>query len=205
MKSVKFGGKDVCPSKIVCIGRNYAAHIQELDNETPTEPVIFIKPNSSLSDEIYFNAENSIHYEGELTFLIRSGKLHGVGFGLDLTKRELQSTLKSKGLPWERSKSFDNSAVFSEFITLPDDISNLSIELHINERLVQRGNHELMLYKPTEILNEISGFLSLEDNDLIMTGTPEGVGAVQQGDVFTGRILANDTIIVEQSWTVKSP
>lgn len=108
MKPVKFDGRNVYPSKIVCIGRNYVEHIEELNNEIPKEPVIFIKPNSAISNDIYFNKKDVIHFEGEISFLVKSDKPIGVGFGLDLTKREVQSKLKAKGLPWERAKSFDN-------------------------------------------------------------------------------------------------
>ena len=111
MKSIAWDGKAVYPSKIVCIGRNYAEHIKEFDNEPDQDPVIFIKPNSAISDEVYSSASELIHYEGEITFLIASGELRGVGFGLDLTKRDLQYQLKDKGWPWERAKSFDRSAV----------------------------------------------------------------------------------------------
>ncbi len=103
MKSVMWEGEPVYPSKVVCIGRNYAENIRELDNEASPEPVIFLKPNSAISADIHSSKSELIHYEGEITFLVRSGELSGVGFGLDLTKRDLQHELKSKGLPWERA------------------------------------------------------------------------------------------------------
>jgi len=203
MKSVKFDGQDVYPSKIICVGRNYVAHIEELNNEIPAEPVIFLKPNSSLSNDILFNENEAIHFEGEISFLVRSGKLFGVGFGLDLTKREVQSKLKAKGLPWERAKSFDKSAVFSEFVKFDGSIPDLRMELHINGSLIQKAGYDLMLNKPNSILDEVNSFLSLEDGDLIMTGTPEGVGIVQVGDIFSGKIFENEKLIVEGSWIVK--
>jgi len=203
MKSVKFDGQDVYPSKIICVGRNYVAHIEELNNEIPAEPVIFLKPNSSLSNDIFFNENEAIHFEGEISFLVRSGKLFGVGFGIDLTKREVQSKLKAKGLPWERAKSFDKSAVFSEFVKFDGNISDLRMELHINGSLIQKAGYDLMLNKPSSILDEVSSFLSLEDGDLIMTGTPEGIGIVQVGDIFSGKIFENEKLIVEGSWIVK--
>jgi len=203
MKSVKFDGQDVYPSKIICVGRNYVAHIEELNNEIPTEPVIFLKPNSSLSNDIFFNENEAIHFEGEISFLVRSGKLFGVGFGLDLTKREVQSKLKAKGLPWERAKSFDKSAVFSEFVKFDGSISDLRMELHINGSLIQKAGYDLMLNKPSSILDEVNSFISLEDGDLIMTGTPEGVGIVQVGDIFSGKIFENEKLIIEGSWIVK--
>lgn len=203
MKLVKWDGENIYPSKVVCIGRNYVDHIKELDNEIPIEPVIFIKPNSSLSNAIFFNENDAIHFEGEISFLIQSGKLSAVGFGLDLTKRAVQSKLKTKGLPWERAKAFDNSAVFSEFVSFDGDITQLRIELFINANLVQSAGYDLMLNKPDEILNEVTGFLSFEDGDLLMTGTPKGVGVINVGDKFVGRIFEGKELIVEGSWVVK--
>ncbi|MDH5426355.1 MAG: fumarylacetoacetate hydrolase family protein [Gammaproteobacteria bacterium] len=203
MNFIKLDGKDIQPSKIVCIGRNYVDHIEELENEVPAEPVIFIKPNSSISGDIFFNESDPVHYEGEISFLIRSGKLFAVGFGLDLTKRELQSSLKDKGLPWERAKSFDKSAVFSEFVSFSGDVSCLRMELYINDNLVQQAGYALMLNKPDDILNEIKSFFSLEDGDVVMTGTPKGVGSVNVGDLFLGKIYEGESLIVEGSWVVK--
>jgi len=203
MNSIIFDGKNVYPSKIVCIGRNYVGHIEELNNEVPKQPVIFIKPNSSISNDIYSSKYDVIHYEGEISFLISSDKLKGVGFGLDLTKRDVQSNLRSKGLPWERAKSFDKSAVFSEFVTFRGNINDLNMELYINGSLVQEGGCDLMLTKPGEILNEVNGFLSFEDGDLIMTGTPKGVGPIKSGDKFNGKIFEKRKLVVEGCWVVK--
>jgi 2-keto-4-pentenoate hydratase/2-oxohepta-3-ene-1,7-dioic acid hydratase in catechol pathway len=203
MKSVTWDGKAVYPSKIVCVGRNYADHIKEFDNEASQEPVIFIKPNSAISNEIHSSKSEVIHFEGEITFLISSGKLRGVGFGLDLTKRDLQSKLRAKGWPWERAKAFDYSAVFSDFVTFNCDISELRMEFYINDVLVQFGNYDLMLSKPTQMLNEAKTFLSFEDGDLLMTGTPKGVGPVNSGDKYLGKIFEKEKLIVESSWVVK--
>jgi 2-keto-4-pentenoate hydratase/2-oxohepta-3-ene-1,7-dioic acid hydratase in catechol pathway len=203
MKSVTWDGKAVYPSKIVCIGRNYAEHIKEFDNEETQEPVIFIKPNSAISNDVHSSKSELIHYEGEITFLISSGELAGVGFGLDLTKRDLQDELKNKGWPWERAKAFDRSAVFSEFVTFNGDISDLRMEFYINDVLVQFGNHDLMLNKPPQLLNEAKSFLSFEDGDLLMTGTPKGVGSVNSGDRYLGKIFEKEKLIVEGSWVVK--
>ena len=203
MKSVQWDGQAVCPSKIVCIGRNYADHIKELDGEVLQEPVIFLKPNSSLSNEIHSSKNDVIHYEGEITFLISAGQLSGVGFGLDLTKRELQYELKGKGWPWERAKAFDNSAVFSEFISFHGNISDLRMEFYINGVLVQVGGYDLMLSKPMQMLNEAKTFLSFEDGDLLMTGTPKGVGPVKSGDKYLGKVYEKEKLIVENSWVVK--
>lgn len=203
MKSIKLDGKEILPSKIICIGRNYVDHIRELGNEIPKSPVIFIKPNSAICADIHSGEPGEIHFEGEISLLIRSGKLAAVGFGLDLTKRELQSRLKAKGLPWERSKAFDGAAVFSDFAAFNGQVKDLRLELYINDQLVQHGGCELMMYKPDEIIKEIKSFLSLEEGDLIMTGTPAGVGPLHVGDRFNGRILEKDKLIVEGSWVVK--
>lgn len=203
MKPVYLDSNEVFPSKIICIGRNYVAHIEELGNEIPKEPVIFIKPNSAISSDIRSNESEEIHFEGELTLLVRSGKPTAVGFGLDLTKRKLQSSLKASGLPWERSKAFDGAAVFSDFVTFNGKLKDLRLELRINDSLVQQGGCELMMYKPEAIMKEIRSFLSLEDGDLVMTGTPAGVGPVQMGDRFTGKIFENDELLVEGSWVAR--
>ena len=203
MKSVRFNGEEVIPSKIVCIGRNYVEHIKELGNSIPEQPVIFLKPNSAISENIISGGDNTVHYEGEISFLIKSGKIAGVGFGLDLTKREVQKSLKTKGLPWERAKAFDNSAVFSDFIAFNCNINDLRLELFINGSLIQYGSCELMLNKPETILKEISTFLTLEDGDIIMTGTPKGVGTVIQGDKYSGKIFNGEKLLVEASWTTK--
>jgi len=203
MNSITWDGKAVYPSKIVCIGRNYAEHIKEFDNEPDLDPVIFIKPNSAISNEIYSSVSELIHYEGEITFLIASGELRGVGFGLDLTKRDLQYQLKDKGWPWERAKSFDRSAVFSNFVNFSGDVAGLRLELFINDVLVQFGGYDLMLSKPAKMLSECKSFLTFEDGDLLMTGTPKGVGPVKSGDRYLGKIFDKDKLLVEGSWVVK--
>lgn len=200
MKPVKWDGKEVFPSKIVCVGRNFVDHIQELNNEIPEAPVIFLKPNTSISDELHVCDSDVIHYEGEITFLVIGGELRGVGFGIDLTKRALQTRLKTKGLPWERAKAFDNSAVFSEFVSFNGDVSDLRMELVINDCLVQVGTCELMLNQPQQILNEVKSFLSFEDGDLLMCGTPKGVGPVNPGELFVGKIFEKEKLLVEASW-----
>ena len=203
MKFIKLNGEKVYPSKIVCIGRNYVDHIKELGNEVPTEPVIFLKPNNSISEHIWSSKTDAIHYESEISFMLHEGKLTAIGFGLDLTKREVQSRLKAKGLPWERSKAFDGAAVFSDFVNFDGDIGKLRLELYINDRLIQRGGCELMIYKPSDILIETGRFLSYEDGDLIMTGTPAGVGVVTAGDRFSGKLFEENKLIVEGHWEVK--
>jgi 2-keto-4-pentenoate hydratase/2-oxohepta-3-ene-1,7-dioic acid hydratase in catechol pathway len=201
MNSIKLESDFFTPSKIVCIGRNYLEHIKELGNETPDEMVIFNKPNSAISKKLHSTCGEPLHYEGEICFMVRDNKLHALGFGLDLTRRELQSKLKTKGLPWERAKAFDGAACFSDFVTLGDiELTSLSLQLEINGELRQDGGYDLMMHKPAQILAGIQEFMQLEDGDIIMTGTPSGVGQVQSGDQFVGNILANGRTLVSQAW-----
>lgn len=205
MQTLFVNDNAITPSKVVCIGRNYADHIAELNNEVPSEPVIFVKPNSAIATELRAGNEQgdgeAIHYEGEISFLVTDGKLSAVGFGLDLTKRAVQSRLKAKGLPWERAKSFDGAAVFSGFAAFDGDSSELSLELYINDTLIQEGGYPLMLHKPEALLDEVQRFMSFENGDVLMTGTPAGVGIVDRGDVFHGKILRQGKLIVEARWT----
>ena len=203
MNSIKFQGQNIQPSKLVCIGRNYAAHIEELNNDVPDEPVIFIKPNSAISNEIILKGNEEIHYEGEICFLIMDGELSAVGFGLDLTKRNVQKKLKAKGLPWERAKAFDGSAIFSEFIPFDGNAESLRLELSINGELKQQGGYELMLFKPEALLKEIKQNFTLEDGDIIMTGTPAGVGKIDDRDEFIGKIYSINQLLAEQLWIIK--
>jgi len=123
-----------------------------------------------------------------------------VGFGLDLTKRKLQSKLKSKGLPWERAKSFDGSALFSPFVEISDISPNLSFELNINGTQIQRGTIDLMMYKPEKILTEVQSFIGLNDGDIIMTGTPKGVGVIEKEDEFKAKIFDGERLLVQSNW-----
>lgn len=204
MHTVQLGSRRVKPSKIVCIGRNYAEHIEELGNPTPEQMVVFNKPNSSISHRLMSFHQEPLHYEAEICFLVRRKKLAAVGFGLDLTKRELQAKLKSKGLPWERAKAFDNSAVLSRFVPLEGlDINQLSIELFINGVRIQSGHVNQMLYPPRVILQELSQYTMLETSDVLMTGTPSGVGVIHKDDIFTGRILCADKVVIESEWVAE--
>lgn len=205
MKTVVLEGRKVVVSKVICVGRNYVEHIAELSNEIPDEPVIFIKPNSAISERLLLHPVDRIHYESEIAFLIKEGRPAGVGVGLDLTKREVQSRLKAKGLPWERAKSFDNSAVFSEFVPVAFDLSTLRMELYIDDNLAQQGSYELMMHKPLLLLDEISTFLTVEDGDVLMTGTPKGVGPLVGGTVLTARLFSHDALLVECRWPVEDP
>ncbi len=201
LNNIIFSSKKIIPSKVVCVGRNYVEHIKELDNEMPENMVLFLKPNSAISSKLRYVSKDN-HYEGEISFLVIDKKIAGVGFGLDLTKRELQSYLKSKGLPWERAKCFDGAAVFSEFVPFSSEINELSLELYINDNLAQKGGVVQMIYKPQTILEEVESFLSLEDGDIIMSGTPKGVGKYKKGDKFLGRILHKESVLIEHQWLV---
>ena len=174
MNTIHLDNSLITPSKIICVGRNYVEHIEELNNEIPIEPVIFLKPNSAINQNLLSGSDELHHYEGEICFLIKNNTLHAVGVGLDITKRQLQSKLKEKGLPWERAKAFDGSAVFTDFIQIKVSITSLIMELLINDQLVQEANYDLMIYKPETLLSNIQAFMSCEDGDIIMTGTPRG-------------------------------
>jgi len=201
MQTVTVKEQAVAPSKIVCVGRNYVAHIEELGNEIPADMVVFNKPNSAITDILRSQmADEPLHYEGELAFTVKGGKLAAVGFGLDLTKRGLQSRLKDKGLPWERAKAFDGAALFSKFVALPRDLSRLSLELEVDGELRQSGGIALMMYKPDAILRELNAFTTLEDGDIIMTGTPAGVGEIRTGERFEGRVLDKYKQLVAATW-----
>jgi 2-keto-4-pentenoate hydratase/2-oxohepta-3-ene-1,7-dioic acid hydratase in catechol pathway len=203
MNKIILENKEIFPSKVVCIGRNYMDHIKELNNEVPEDMVFFIKPNSAISNRLNFpKNQDSCHYEAEISFLIEENKITAVSFGLDLTLREVQSKLKAKGLPWERAKSFDGAAVFSKFVNFDGDISKLGIELYINGELKQKGDYSLMINKPSEIIKEINSFLSFENGDILMSGTPQGVGSFNVGDVFLGRILFDNNILIEETFEV---
>jgi 2-keto-4-pentenoate hydratase/2-oxohepta-3-ene-1,7-dioic acid hydratase in catechol pathway len=204
MQTITVNGRQVAPSKVVCIGRNYVAHIEELGNEIPDQMVVFNKPNSAISDILRSQiATEPLHYESELAFAIEGGRLAAVGFGLDLTKRGLQSRLKEKGLPWERAKAFDGAVLFSEFVALPKEVSALSLRLTVDGELRQSGGVRLMMYKPDTILRELREFTTLEDGDIIMTGTPEGVGEIRTGECFEGLVLAGSRQLVTASWVAQ--
>ncbi len=188
--------------KIICIGRNYAKHAKELQNEVPEEPVIFLKPDTALlrNNDPFFIPEfaEDFHYETELVVKIdRLGKNIGkqfahryyseIGMGIDFTARDLQAKLKDKGLPWERAKAFDHSAAISKkFIDKNKfkDIQNINFKLLVNNEERQIGYTGDMLFKVDEIIEYVSKFFTLKIGDLIYTGTPAGVGSVKIGDHF---------------------
>jgi 2-keto-4-pentenoate hydratase/2-oxohepta-3-ene-1,7-dioic acid hydratase in catechol pathway len=199
MKTITYNQKPITPSKVVCIGRNYVEHIEELGNEIPENMVVFNKPNSAISEVLnYFEA--TTRFEGEICFLIMQGKIAGVGIGLDLTHAEIQNKLKAKGLPWERAKAFDGSAVLSHFVPLTVPLESLNMKLYRNGELVQFANYDLMMYKPEVMVEEIKRFMHLEEGDVIMSGTPKGVSTYGVGDIFLGQLFSGDERLVEQEW-----
>ena len=203
MNTILLDGQLITPSKVICVGRNYADHIAELGNEIADDMVIFIKPNSAITSTLNSFHHEKLHYEGEICFMYSQGKFSAVGFGLDLTKRTLQSKLKGKGLPWERAKAFDNSAVVSEFVNLKNIDDSLSLNLSIDGQITQQGGVELMIYKPSEILKIIEQSFTLEDGDIVMTGTPKGVGVINVNSEFKASITQNDNVLVEAFWIAK--
>lgn len=200
MTAIQFNGKPVRPGKVICVGRNYAAHISEMDSVPAENMVVFMKPATSIGTELHSILDEPLHYEGEICLLVQHDNIAGIGFGLDLTKRATQSKLKDARLPWERSKAFTGSALFSEFVQAPEDLSQLGLELRVNDALRQKGDVSLMLYPLAVILEELRQFLTLEDGDIIMTGTPAGVGPVQSGECFDGRVLAGEQVLAQAVW-----
>ncbi len=185
--------------KIIAIGRNYADHIAELNNERPDEPVIFMKPDTALltdNEPFYYPSFSSdIHFEVEILVKINNiGKniskefahkyYSEIGIGIDFTARDLQTKLKEKGLPWEKAKAFNGSAPVSKFISKEkfQNLKNLNFTLKKNNEVVQNGNTALMLWDINAIIEHISKFFTLKVGDIIFTGTPKGVGPVQIGD-----------------------
>jgi len=131
-----------------------------------------------------------------------NGQIEGVGFGLDLTHVDIQNKLKEKGLPWERAKGFNGSAVLSEFVPLAGNIESLNMKLYVNDKLAQFANYDLMMYKPQAMIKEIQSFMCLENGDVIMSGTPKGVSTYSEGDRFLGQIFAGDKVLLECTWIV---
>lgn len=190
--------------KIICVGRNYVAHAKELNNEVPHEPVLFLKPDTALlrnNDPFYIpDWSDNLHHEVELVVKInRIGKnidtkfahryYEEIGLGIDFTARDVQDKLKEKGLPWEKSKAFDHSAVICrEFVNvdaLPDR-NAINFRLDINGKAVQQGNSSLMIFSVDNIISQVSKYFTLKIGDLIYTGTPAGVGPVKIADRLEG-------------------
>ncbi|WP_412984302.1 fumarylacetoacetate hydrolase family protein [Pontimicrobium sp. IMCC45349] len=191
--------------KLICIGRNYTKHIEELENEKPTDPVVFLKPDTAilLKKQPFFipDFSNDVHHEVEVLVKInRVGKYidkkfahkyyDQIGLGIDFTARDLQSELKSKGLPWEKAKAFDGAAVVGNWLSKSkfENVNNINFSLHKNDELVQQGNTSLMLWKIDELIEYVSKYFTLKIGDIIFTGTPAGVGKVVANDKLKGFI-----------------
>ena len=200
--------------KIICIGRNYAKHIEELANEKPENPVVFLKPDSAIlaKNQPFFIPpfSNEIHYEVEILVKINKvGKYidekfahkyyDEIGLGIDFTARDIQDQCKVKGLPWEKAKGFDGSAVIGKFQDKNKlgDLNNLNFSLELNDKLVQDGNTNAMLWKTDELISYVSQFFTLKKGDVIFTGTPAGVGKVAENDLLIGKIKDTEVLKVK--------
>ncbi len=199
--------------KIICVGRNYAEHIKELDNKKPNDPVLFLKPQTAIINkrQPFFipSFSNEIHYELELIVKInRLGKFiqrkfshkyyNQISLGIDFTARDVQLELKNKGLPWEKAKAFDGSCLIGEWKNKKDfgNIDNIDFRLTKNDEIVQNSNTSLMLWKVDELIEHISKFFTLKIGDIIFTGTPAGVGRVEINDKLKGYMNDNELLSV---------
>lgn len=191
--------------KLICIGRNYSNHIAELQNEKPTEPVVFLKPDTAilLKKQPFFIPDFSKNVQHEVEVLVKINRVgkyiapefahkyyDQIGLGIDFTARDLQQTLKQKGLPWEKAKAFDGSAVIGKWVSKRqfENLNNMSFSLKKNDTIVQSGNTIDMLWNIDGIISYVSQFFTLKIGDIIFTGTPSGVGPVQANDSLSGYI-----------------
>jgi 2-keto-4-pentenoate hydratase/2-oxohepta-3-ene-1,7-dioic acid hydratase in catechol pathway len=203
--TLKNSSEKIPVGKVVCVGRNYAEHARELGNEIPEKPVVFLKPNTAIiySGEkiIYPGFSEEMHHEVELVLLIgkkiknvdikkAEDAISGYGVGLDMTLRDIQSELKKKGHPWTIAKGFDTSAALSDFLLKKDYKLTLNeiMSLSINGTIKQRSKLNAMIFAPSKIVEYISSLMTLEEGDLIFTGTPSGVGKVEKGDKLLAEI-----------------
>lgn len=199
--------------KLICIGRNYVEHIEELANEKPENPVVFLKPDTSilLKKQPFFipDFSDDVHHEVEILVKInRLGKYidkkfahkyyQEIGLGIDFTARDLQAQLKAKGLPWEKAKAFDGAAVIGNFVDKSNfqDVNNINFSLKKNGVPVQVGNTSHMLWKIDELIAYVSQYFTLKIGDIIFTGTPAGVGKVNTGDELEGYIEDTKNFVV---------
>jgi 2-keto-4-pentenoate hydratase/2-oxohepta-3-ene-1,7-dioic acid hydratase in catechol pathway len=200
--------------KIICIGRNYTDHIAELENERPLDPVVFLKPDTSilLKKQPFFIPEfsNEVHHEVELLVKITKVGKHidkkfahkyydEIGLGIDFTARDLQQQLKEKGLPWEKAKAFDGAALIGAFVPKSKftDVNKISFSLESNEKVVQTGNSSHMLWKIDDLIEYTSKYFTLKIGDVIFTGTPSGVAKVAPNDVLTGFIEGEENFKIK--------
>ena len=206
-------------SKIVCIGRNYAKHAKELNNPIPDEPLLFIKPNTtirSLAGKINIPKNlGEVHHELEIALVVGSELKHatsfealkaisGIGLALDLTLRDVQTRLKEKNHPWEKAKCFDGACPIEclPFKPSQEDINHLSLNLTINDEIRQQGSTEEMLLKPLDLISYISKWFTLKPGDVILTGTPAGVGSLQSGDILKSTLNIKEKSILNISSTI---
>ena len=199
--------------KIICIGRNYAKHIEELANERPTNPVVFMKPDSAILPKRnpFFIPpfSNDVHHEVEILVKINKVGKHiqekfahkyydEIGLGIDFTARDVQSKCKEKGLPWEKAKAFDGSAVIGEFYPKSEfDLKEIKFQLLKNDAIVQDGNSTAMLWKIDELIAYVSQYFMLKKGDIIFTGTPSGVGKVEENDVLIGTLEGREAFKIK--------
>ncbi len=201
--------------KIFCVGRNYADHAKELGNEVPSEPVIFMKPKSALLQPqtpfYYPNFSNELHYEAEVVLRIsKNGRFinekyahkyyNAFSLGIDFTARDIQRDLKAQGLPWEKAKAWDNSAVIGKWLPFADadtTVSSIIFSLTQNEKVVQEGNTKDMLFSFSQVIANISQYFSINIGDVIFTGTPAGVGECLPGDKLEGFIAATSVFVLD--------
>jgi 2-keto-4-pentenoate hydratase/2-oxohepta-3-ene-1,7-dioic acid hydratase in catechol pathway len=189
--------------KIICVGRNYAAHVDELKNERPSEPLLFLKPDSAIlpKNNHFYIPEWSQNVQHEIELVVKINRVgkyiekqfahkyyDEITVGIDFTARDVQDKLKAAGHPWERAKAFDHSAVVGKFISKNaiESVENCNFELHNSQRMVQKGNTATMIWSVDELIAEASKYFTLKIGDLLFTGTPSGVAAVKNGDVLEG-------------------
>jgi 2-keto-4-pentenoate hydratase/2-oxohepta-3-ene-1,7-dioic acid hydratase in catechol pathway len=216
------GGKvEWLPGKVVCVGRNYAAHARELNNPVPTEPILFMKPATamvSMAEPFVIPADRGVvHFETEMALLI--GKtltaaneeeclkaITGVGLGFDITLRELQDGLKAKGQPWEVAKAFDGSCPLSGFVPVvsPLDWANVQLQMTCNDEVRQNGNSSDMITPVTQLLAYTSQIFTLQPGDVVMTGTPAGVGPLQAGDKLQAQLSVAGEVMISVETEVSS-
>ena len=196
--------------KIFCIGRNYVDHAKELNNKVPTEPLVFMKPATAISksqDIPYPSFSSNLQYELELCILISKtatkiseeespNHFEEIGLGIDYTARDIQTRCKEKGHSWEKAKAFDTSASFSSFVSKSQfDLEDLNFHLHLNKNLVQKGNTKQMIFKINHLIHHVSQYFTLEKGDILMTGTPAGVGPLKIGDKLS--CYLNNELVLE--------
>ena len=196
--------------KVICIGRNYVDHAKELNNPVPSQPLVFLKPPTSVlktGNELFYpEFTKNLHYEVELVLKVcKNGKhiahkyAHNyykeIGLGIDFTARDLQDQCKAKGHPWEISKAFDNSAVIGSFISKSElNVENIEFSLSKNDNQVQLGNSKDLIFSFDTLITYVSKFFTIQRGDCIFTGTPKGVGPVTIGDKLEG-FIGNDSIL----------